>query len=177
MKPSLSIRPGIRRRARQTGFALLLMVVALMGMGGVVLTGFTQQARQELEVQRYQHNQRVLQEAKQALLMFAYNYPQTNTNGIGPGRLPCPDVDNDGTVDGPGTCDQVGRFPWADDRLGIQETLDASGERLWYAVSDAFDNIAGGGVINYDTTGSITLVDQSGGIIYDGAIADRKSVV
>ncbi|MEE8308255.1 MAG: hypothetical protein V3R81_13390, partial [Gammaproteobacteria bacterium] len=153
------------------------MVVALMGMGGVVIVGFTQQAREALEVQRYQHNQRVLQEAKQALLMFAYNYPQTNTNGIGPGRLPCPDVDNNGSVDGPGTCAQVGRFPWADDRLGTPELLDASGEKLWYAVSDAFDNIAGGGVINYGTSGTITLVDQSGGIIYDGDGAGIAAVI
>jgi hypothetical protein len=61
----------------QNGYVLLLTVLMLMGVGGVVLAGFTQQARQELEVQRYQHNQRVLQQAKQALLMFAYNYPQT----------------------------------------------------------------------------------------------------
>jgi hypothetical protein len=63
--------------SNQNGYVLLLTVLLLMGVGGVVLAGFTQQARQELEVQRYQHNQRVLQEAKQALLMFAYNYPQT----------------------------------------------------------------------------------------------------
>jgi len=173
MKPSSTTTPT----TRQTGYALILMVLAMMGVGGVVIAGFTQQAKQELEVQRYQHNKRVLEQAKQALLMFAYNYPQTNTNGIGPGRLPCPDVDNDGSVDGAGTCAQVGRFPWSDDRLGTQELLDASGMTLWYAVSDAFDNIAGGGVINYDTTGSITLVDQSGGIIYDGAVAGIAAVI
>ncbi len=173
MKPSSRTRPT----TRQTGYALILMVLGLMGIGGVVIAGFTQQAKEDLEVQRYQHNKRVLEQAKQGLLMFAYNYPQTNVNGIGPGRLPCPDVDNDGSVDGAGTCAQVGRFPWSDNRLGTQELRDASGERLWYAVSDAFDNIAGGGVINYDTTGTITLVDQSGGIIYDGAVAGIAAVI
>ena len=162
---------------QQAGYALILMVLALMGVGGVVLAGFAQQAKEELEVQRYQHNQRVLVQAKQALLMFAYNYPQTNVNGEGPGRLPCPDVDNDGTVDGAGTCAQVGRFPYADVRLAVQDLKDASGERLWYAVSDTFDNIAGGGIINSDTTGAITLLDQSGAILYDGNGAGIAAVI
>ncbi len=163
------------RVRQQAGYALILVVLGLMGLGGVVLSGFTQQARQDVEKQRYEHNQRVLQQAKQALLMFAYNYPVST--GGGPGRLPCPDVDNDGTVDGAGTCNQVGRFPWADARLNIQETLDASGERLWYAVSDAFDNVAGGGVINSDTTGTITVLDQSGGILYDGDGAGIAAII
>ena len=162
---------------QQAGYALILMVLVMMGIGGVVLAGFTQQARKDLEVQRYQHNQRVLEQAKQALLMYAYNYPQTNITGQGPGRLPCPDNDNDGGAGTPATCNEVGRFPWAVDELAIQETVDASGERLWYAVSDAFDNIAGGGVINSDTTGTITLVDQSGGILYDGNGAGIAAII
>jgi hypothetical protein len=165
-----------RQRTRQSGYALILMVLGLMGVGGVVIVGFTQQAKQDLEVQRFQHNQRVLEQAKQALLMFAYNYPQTNI-GIGPGRLPCPDHDNNGAIEFPPNCVPVGRFPWADDRLGTQELLDASGERLWYAVSSAFGNFPVGGVINYDTTGTITLVDQSGGIIYDGNGAGIAAVI
>ncbi len=163
------------RLKQQAGYALILVVLGLMGLGGIVITGFTQQARQDVEKQRYEHNQRVLQQAKQALLMFAYNYP--NSNGGGPGRLPCPDVDNDGTVDGAGTCNQVGRFPFADARLNSHELLDASGERLWYALSDAFDNIAGGGIINSDTSGTITVLDQSGGILYDGDGAGIAAII
>lgn len=158
------------------GYALILMLLGLMGMGGVVLAGFTQQTKQDLESQRVEHNKTVLREAKQALLMFAYNYPDTNI-GVGPGRLPCPDVDNDGTVDGAGTCAQVGRFPYADARLKTERLVDATGETLWYAVSDTFDNIAGGGIINSDTTGAITLVDQSGGILYDGNGAGIAAVI
>ena len=161
---------------RQRGYVLILTVLMFMGIGGVVMASFTQEARRDLETRKYEHNQRVLAEAKQALLMFAYNYPQTNP-GEGPGRLPCPDVDNDGTVDGPGTCAQVGRFPYADARLDVPRLLDASGETLWYAVSDAFDNIAGGGVINSDTAGTITLVDSTGQILYDGAVEGIAAVV
>lgn len=156
---------------RQAGYALILMLLGLMGIGGVVLAGFTQQTQQDLESRRAEHNQAVLRQAKQALLMFVYNYPDTNINGVGPGRLPCPDVDNDGTVDGAGTCNQVGRFPYADARLKTPQNgklVDASGETLWYAVSDTFDNIGGGNIINSDTRGAITLVDQSGELLYDG---------
>ena len=78
------MRPGYS----QSGYALLLVLLVLMGAGGVVLAGFTQQVKHEAERQRYEHNQRVLREAKQALLMYAYNYPQSH--GRGPGRLPCP---------------------------------------------------------------------------------------
>jgi hypothetical protein len=166
------------RLAHQAGYALILMLLGLMGMGGVVLAGFTQQTKQDLELQRVEHNRTVLKEAKQALLMFAYSYP--DTTGGGPGRLPCPDVDNDGTVDGAGTCAQVGRFPYADARLKTIRNgrlEDASGETLWYAVSDTFDNVAGGGTINSDTTGAITLVDQSGGILYDGNGAGIAAVI
>ena len=168
----------ITRLTHQAGYALILMLLGLMGVGGVVLAGFTQQARQDLELQRLEHNQNVLRQAKQALLMFAYSYP--DTTGGGPGRLPCPDVDNDGTVDGPGTCNQVGRFPYADARLKTirnGQLVDASGETLWYAVSDTFDNVAGGGTINSDTTGAITLVDRSGGILYDGNGAGIAAVI
>ncbi|MGD8841693.1 MAG: hypothetical protein PVI70_18950, partial [Gammaproteobacteria bacterium] len=73
------------------GYALLLMLLVLMGLGGVVVASFTEGARQETERERYLHNQRVLREAKQALLQYAYNYPQFFNEG--PGRLPCPDND------------------------------------------------------------------------------------
>ena len=167
------------RPVHQAGYALIVMLLLLMGIGGGVLAGFTQQTKQDLELQRVEHNKAVLRQAKQALLMFAYNYPDTNA-GVGPGRLPCPDVDNDGTVDGPGTCNQVGRFPYADARLKTIRNgrlEDASGETLWYAVSDTFDNVAGGGIINSDTTGAITLVDRSGGILYDGNGAGIAAVI
>ena len=176
---------GIHRHETQRGYALLLMVLLLMGAGGIALAGFTQQARQEAEEQRYEHNKRVLREAKQALLMFAYNYPQTNP-GQGPGRLPCPDHDNDGLIGFPPDCSLVGRFPWRDDRLNVASNVvtdppyhfrDASGETLWYAVSSAFGN-ATAGVVNSSTTGQmITLKDKSGAILYDGTAAGIAAVI
>ena len=85
MKPSSTTRPT----TRQTGYALILMVIALMGIGGVVIGGFTQDVKRQTEHERYLHNQCILNDAKQALLQYAYNYPVINPER-GPGRLPCP---------------------------------------------------------------------------------------
>ena len=149
---------------RQTGYALILMVVVLMGIGGVAITGFTRGAKQDTEHQRYLHNQRMLKEAKQALLQYAYNYPITND--LGPGRLPNADTDNDGISEDGST---FGRLPWAQPNLNLYDIRDADGQRLWYAVSSSFRPQAA--AINSSTSGTITLRDQTGGIIFDGSNA------
>jgi hypothetical protein len=173
-----------RMVSNQAGYAVLVMVLVLMGMGGVVLAGFSQEARQEVYAKRYAHNERVLKEAKQALLMYAYNYPQFNSEG--PGRLPCPDTDNDGNAGddilGPpwvnlAICTSVGRFPWNHSNMDFYDARDASGERLWYAVSNQFYNLGGGPVINSNSVGSITIQDQNGSLIYDGLVAGVAAVI
>ena len=174
------MRPGYS----QSGYALLLVLLVLMGAGGVVLAGFTQQVKHEAERQRYEHNQRVLREAKQALLMYAYNYPQSH--GRGPGRLPCPDTDDpvggvpDGMPNSSFFCDSgapmVGRFPFRDPNLSFYEAHDASGEHLWYAVSSNFAN-SGPAIVNSNTVGTITLVDSTGRILYDGAADGIAAVI
>ena len=58
----------------QNGIALLIFVVVLMGIGGFVLIGYNQGLLKEVEAKRFEHNQRVLKEAKQALLQFTYNH-------------------------------------------------------------------------------------------------------
>jgi type II secretory pathway pseudopilin PulG len=161
----------IPRRRQQAGYALILMVLGLMGIGGIVLAGFTQQAKQDVDQQRYLHNKRVLEQAKQALLMYAYNYPQIA--GRGPGRLPCPDTNNTGVDNNLFNCvdtgdAMVGRFPWNAAGMNFFEIRDADGEQLWYAVSQNFARtIAGLDVVNSDTLGSITISDQTGALIYD----------
>ncbi|MDH3858858.1 MAG: hypothetical protein OEV07_12770 [Gammaproteobacteria bacterium] len=162
---------------RQNGYVLLLTLLALMGIGGVVVAGFTQDAKQQVEHEKYLHNKRVLAEAKQALLQFAYNYPATNQRG--PGRLPCADTDNDGTPNTViGTCIQLGRLPWGQPDLNLYDIRDADGQRLWYAVSDSFaTNVAGGNVINSDAFGTITIRDQVGNIIFDGSTGNGVAAV
>ena len=164
------------RLHRQRGYALLLMVVVFMGIGGVVASHFTQGVKLRAEHERYLHNERVLREAKQALLQFAYNYPQFNDEG--PGRLPCPDSDNDGlpNLTAP-TCQSVGRFPWAEPELNFYDVRDASNERLWYAVSSAFYNLGGGPIVNSASTGTITVQDRSGAVLYNGAANGVAAVI
>ena len=146
-----------------------------MGFGGFALANYSKDIYKQVEENRFDHNQEILQQAKDALLMFSYNYP--NSNSGGPGRLPCPDHNNDGEIDFPLDCTTIGRLPWKDVRLNFFEAKDASGETLWYVPSSAFDNVAGGGVINSDTLGTITLFDQSGNLMYDGSVAGIAAVI
>jgi len=83
----------------QFGYALLMFVLAIMGAGGLLLVGFSEGMLDAAESKKFEHNERVLKEAKQALLQYAYNYPVYSTPSIGPGRLPNADTNNDGTGD------------------------------------------------------------------------------
>ena len=62
----------------QSGFALLIFVVVLMGIGGIALTGFAQKSIKEVQKARFNHNKQILESAKHALLMYAYNYPDAS---------------------------------------------------------------------------------------------------
>jgi len=157
----------------------------MMGIGGVVIAGFTQGVKKAAEHERFLHNKRVLNEAKQALLMYAYRKPEIALafNGTirGPGRLPCPDTNDSGTPNNLGNCTnagiaQVGRFPWNTPGMQFYDARDASNERLWYAVSGNFAN-PDLEVINSDTPGTITIHDQTGAVLYNGAVAGVAAVI
>ena len=154
--------PATGRVRRQRGYALIIMVLGLMGVGGVVLAGFTHSAKESAEHERFLHNQRVLAEAKQALLQYAYN--RVDNDGVGPGRLPNADTDNDGSPDDGST---FGRLPWDDPDLKLYDIRDADGQRLWYAVSSSFRPQAS--PVNNRTSGSIALKSQTGDQLIDGA--------
>jgi len=91
---------------------------------------------------REQVTSRVLTEAKQALISYAVTFPERSGTvdvTAGPGYMSCPDTDNNGS---PNPCGPsvVGRFPG--EFWGVNSYLDSSGQRLWYAVSANFRNIA-----------------------------------
>ena len=167
------------QQKRTDGFALLIFLIVLMGIAGLALTGFSQNALKSVEKSRFEHNKRVLLEAKQALLMYAYNYPVI-VAGRGPGRLPCPDTDNNGRAEAGSPClfnnEVVGRLPWDNPDLKFYDAKDASGERLWYAVSETFDYGAGT-TINSDSLGTISIFDQAGNLLYDGAANGVAAVI
>jgi type II secretory pathway pseudopilin PulG len=165
-----------KQSKRQSGFALLIFLVIMMGLGGIALTGVTQGFKKAVEKNTFEHNKRVLNEAKQALLMYAYNYPETA--GRGPGRLPCPDMNISGTPNPP--CPKsnpnIGRFPWEANGMNFYDIKDSSNESLWYAVSSTFDN-GPSTTINSDSTGTITVFDQTGSLVYDGAADGIAAVI
>lgn len=109
-----------------------------------------------MSLARAEKNRIVMQQAKDALIAYAASETlQGGSASFRPGRLPCPDRTN---VDGSaaGSCagiNRLGRLPYK--TLGIAELTDASGERLWYAVSNNFKT--GAGVLNADTQGTLTV--------------------
>lgn len=170
----------------QSGFSLLIFLVLLMGVGGVALTGFTQKIKKQVDTKRFEHNKEVLQQAKQALLMYAYRYPSIsaasppNFRARGPGRLPCPDSNNNGSSGPLLTCmnniEVVGRFPFNTSGINFFDARDSTGERLWYAVSSTFDN-GPATVINSNDTGTISIFDQTGSLLYDGNASGIAAVI
>ena len=170
-------------RASQSGFTLLIFLIMLMGIGGVALAGLSQNMVKEIEQKKYDDNREILRQAKQALLMYAYNYASNNP-GRGPGRLPCPDTNNNGSPNPSFNCISgsalVGRFPWADPDMNFFDARDSDGERLWYAVSRNFANQISpstADVINSDSVGSISLADQTGQLIYDATAGNGIAAV
>ncbi len=169
----------------QRGAALLTLMTALLiaGLGFMLVKTLDPQARLRAQDEA---TDLALANAKAALIGYAVT---TKMSGSGPGNLLCPDGDNDGTqnryeADGSGppvTCSgssrqalRLGRIPWA--TLGHAEVLDGNGERLWYAVSDNFRNLTASRS-NSDSTGTITVRDASGRILYDGSNGNGVAAV
>jgi hypothetical protein len=124
-----------RQRCRQRGAALLILLVILTAGALYAMLSSLNEATATAPLQRKEQNAEVLRQAKEALIAYALQ----RGNPHGPGHLPCPDRNNDGISDGIacGTATtRVGRLPW--NSLGLPDLRDASGERLWYAVSRCF---------------------------------------
>src|SRR5512142_1165139 len=123
-------------RGRRCGaFLVLAALVLLLAIG----TLFATVATWRISAARDRATERALAQAREALVAYAADRPITAI--VGPGYLPCPDLDGDGwaestcgSLDGAsGQADRLGRLPWK--TLGLPELRDGDGERLWYAVS------------------------------------------
>ena len=138
----------------------MLVLLTLFALAAAyLLVSSLRKSNVALSLARVDKNRAVLQQAKAALIAWAASEASQPTNGPGfqPGALPCPDVNNDGTADyiGGTSCSAyLGRLPYA--TLGIDDLRDASGERLWYAVSSNFIRSTSN-VINSNTQGKLTL--------------------
>lgn len=144
------------------GAFIVMLVIMILGITTVLvgaLTGAGQMAANNIR------SGEALSQARDALIAYAVS------DTLRPGQLICPDVNNDGMVTigtdtaGSNCTSLVGRLPWK--TLGIPDLRDASGERLWYALSDPF-HANGAAVLNSETAGTISL---SGNVTANNLIA------
>jgi len=165
----------------QTGAVLLMFLLILVTSASYSLLNQLN-ASTNLHT-RQQETNRALSEAKQALIGYAITYPDKVNSNAGPGYLPCPDLDNDG--DAEGGCALVGPTNWTigrfpNETLNVQELKDASGQRLWYVLSDNFRNFAGFEPLNSDTPGQLCIdvnFDDDCEVVADGDIDDIVAII
>jgi hypothetical protein len=148
----------------ERGFALIaLLALAALIASFLIASGLNLTSAGNSN-EREDRSMIALRKAKAALIAYAANeqwqlYKGQATNQ--PGALPCPDILlDDGNADCVGAgilanTSLVGRVPWQS--IGIEDLRDASGERLWYALSYNFRKDFGTTVINSDTPGQLSV--------------------
>ncbi|HEX3061317.1 MAG TPA: hypothetical protein VHP55_01555 [Usitatibacter sp.] len=171
----------MRSPSRQRGALLLLaLVLALAAIACVVAMDLAAAAG---SARRERVSEAALTQARDALIAYAVDRPINAV--VGPGYLPCPDLDNDGWAEP--TCgslsgdtgqeQRLGRLPWK--TLGLPDLRDGYGERLWYAVSSKYKGLlncgASHGCLDMSpdaALGTITVRDASGVVLHDGTVAE-----
>src|SRR5262249_32218991 len=132
----------------------------------------------ELSNDREDRNMSALRQAKEALIAYAASEQSQLAVGtyFQPGSLPCPAKDNDNGLEqctGSNARSMIGRLPWT--TMRIDDLRDASGERIWYAVSHDFRHMACPAAncttINSDTQGQITVTDSTTGVVTSNVVA------
>jgi hypothetical protein len=130
-----------RLQVRQTGVALLLMLLTLIIFVGTFVV-YSSDDAEEMRIDRQAQTARALAQAKEKLLAFILldavqiKVPPAATPRIG--EFPCPDTNNDGSSNGGGACQDIGWFPWK--TLELEDLRDSSDSRLWYAVAPDFQD-------------------------------------
>lgn len=141
---------------RQRGAALMVMLVILIvGITTFLVSALSSSA---LQSERNKSTSDALAQAKDALIGNAASDPTL------PGSLPCPDnhiigTNSEGTADslsGNNCPYYIGRLPWKS--LRLPDLRDASGERLWYALSVNFrPQTLTPHSVNSETNGTLNL--------------------
>ncbi len=170
----------MRSPVTQRGAALFALVAFLAI--ALVATFASALARESTGPHRQAASDAALAAARDALIAYATARPIDST--VGPGFLPCPDLDDDGWAEPTcgsmsgetGQWQRLGRLPWK--TLGLADLRDASGERLWYAVSSKHKGLLNCTVSDEcldmspeSALGTITVRDASGTVIHDGTFA------
>ena len=155
--------------------------ILLLGIAGIAFA--LSFAAAGTAAQRDRLTQRALAQAREALVAYAVD--RAISDEVGPGYLPCPDLDDDGWAESTcgsmsgdtGQAQRLGRLPWK--TLGLPDLRDGSGERLWYAVSSKYKGLLNCGVsracvdMSPDSAlGTISVRDRSGVLLHDGTIGE-----
>lgn len=150
LRPRRTSRQRPNKGAQQGAAFIVMLVIMVVGVAAV-LAGSLQSA--EIKLGRDEKTAMALAQAKEALVGLSATYPDL------PGSLPCPDTDNDGDSDAGGSPDDcpqyIGRLPWK--TLGIADLRDASGERLWYTLSQNVRRYDSVRPLNSDTVGTLNV--------------------
>lgn len=150
----------------QRGYALLLGLFALFGIGGVWVAGFTVKTLNFSAAQTL-----ALSQAKTALVSYAVNYiDHYGPQGAGVGHLPCPDTDSPISAqadtwhrDGPNPpCAKKSiEYGWLPRHVNVRDGRyhfhTRAQQRLLYAVSASFVNNPVGRIVNPSTKGGISV--------------------
>ena len=159
----------------QRGFALIALLALAALISAFLIASALNLTGAGITNEREERNMNALKKAKAALIAYAaseqWQLYKTSGTYFQPGALPCPDQDDDGDVDciGSNLASMIGRVPFK--TLGIDDLRDASGERLWYALSHDFRKmqctvppappVAGCTKINSDTLGQLTVTGMA----------------
>ncbi len=144
---------------------LILFMVLFMAGASVFLTVMNNNVIQQRE------NTDTLNElraARDVLISYAVLHGDYyGAAGAGPGHLPCPDSNNNGSENSPCATTTLARLPTSitlpsGDIFPLSETMTGIDEQLWYAVSPEFRRNPAG-IVNTTVNGSFSL-DGRGGI-------------
>jgi hypothetical protein len=154
---------------RNSGFALLMLLVVLLGMTTLAFSNILSNSVRQKADKKQDKNREALIEAKEALLAFSVDFLRTNSLDA-MGRLPCPDAtssNSQGAQDtncGSRGVNAVGYLPYR--TLGLSKIEDGSGTCLWYAVSGTYKNDEPYELVNRDTPGYLALENENGFLLH-----------
>jgi len=151
-RPRIALRRGrVASASRQSGLALAIVLVLMVT--GAIAALFAYASPRPATTQAEEHNRSVLAEARGALIFRAA------MDDNRPGSLPCPDTNDDGIAEllaGSECPSYIGRLPWQ--TLGLPDLRDASGERLWYALSRSLRDDDSANPINSETPAQLGVI-------------------
>ncbi|MCL2589350.1 MAG: hypothetical protein FWD67_00395 [Betaproteobacteria bacterium] len=154
--PPFSIRHSHGGALLPAVLLLLLMASAALAVSGHL----AYQAKQRASGRSIA----ALAQAKDALIGYAFSYPELQHDGQAIGYMPCPDKTNSGSVS-LGACNArdhgaIGRFPYR--TLGLPILRDSQGQCLWYAIAGSAKHNPKPLTLNWDSPGQFRVVSPSG---------------